>query len=296
MKIKVLIILLFLIPLCKVNAQENLLKNQINTYLVDKQALVGVAVYNFKTKETILINEQEHYPMQSVYKFHLALAVLNQVDKKKFKLNDKVLIKKEDLRPNTWSPMRKKYPEGNISLSLSEIIDYSVAKSDNNACDILFKFLGGTKVVHKFIKSLGIKDISIKATEEEMHQDWETQFTNWTSPVATLELLKKFHKKEILSPKTQKFLWKTMISSYTGTDKIKADLPSNTPVAHKSGRSMKSDEGIIAADNDIAIVQLPNGDYFALVVFVSDSKETYKANAKIIADISLITWKYFLGK
>lgn len=296
MKTKLLLILFLQFSFLQIRAQDNSLKNQIDTYLTNKKALVGVAIYDFDTKKSILINEKEHYPMQSVYKFHLALAVLNQVDKGKLALDKKILIKKEDLRPRTWSPMRKKYPEGNIRLPLSKVIDYSVAKSDNNACDILFRLVGGTKVVHQFIQEQGIKDISIKATEEEMHQDWDTQFTNWTSPKAMLDLLKKFYHKQILSKTSHDFLWKTMVNTSTGKDKIKGKLPKNAVVAHKTGMGPTSKKGIISADNDAGIIKLPNGKYFAIVVFVSKSKESHQTNAEIIADISLMTWNHFLKK
>ncbi len=46
--------------------------------------------------------------MQSVFKFHIALAVLDLVDQGKLSLDQKVFIKKSELLPNTWSPIRKK--------------------------------------------------------------------------------------------------------------------------------------------------------------------------------------------
>ena len=45
--------------------------------------------------------------------------------------------------PNTWSPLREKYGQGNVSVSLAEILSYTVSLSDNNCCDILFRLVGG---------------------------------------------------------------------------------------------------------------------------------------------------------
>jgi beta-lactamase class A len=42
-----------------------------------------------------------------------------------------------------------------MAVSLSEVIEYTVAKSDNNGCDILLKLLGGTQVVQKFMNAKG---------------------------------------------------------------------------------------------------------------------------------------------
>lgn len=294
MKNTLLFLLFFHLTILQCTAQENPLQTEITNYLSDKDALVGVAIYDFESGETILINEKEHYPMQSVYKFHLALSILNQVDEKRFSLEDDVLMTSDDLRPHTWSPIREKYPEGNVTLSLAEVIEYTVGLSDNNGCDKLFELVGGPEVSHQFIQNLGIEEISIQTTEHEMHQDWETQFTNWTTPVGMLALLKKFYHQEILSEESHHFLWETMLGTQTGKNKLKAQLPANTKVAHKTGMSAKNDEGLIAADNDAGIIELPNGNHVAVVVFVSDSKEGYENNAEIIASIGKMTWDYFL--
>ncbi|MCU0436981.1 MAG: class A beta-lactamase, subclass A2 [Raineya sp.] len=271
------------------------IRKKIDSLINTKKAEIGIAIYDLQTKDTITWGNHRKYPMQSVYKFHLALAVLNHVDKGKLSLEQKILVKKSDLLPNTWSPLREKYPQGNIELPLSEIIHYTVAASDNNGCDILFRLLGGTKKVHQYIKSLGIKEIAIKATEEEMHKEWNVQFTNWTTPLATVQLLQIFHQKNILSKKSQEFLWKTMIETSTGLKRMKYLLPKNTIVAHKTGTSGDKD-GITSAINDMGIIQLPNGNYIAVCVFVSNSKESFETNEQIIADITKLIWDYYVNK
>ena len=146
------------------NAQMGVLRNKIEQITKGKNAKVGVAVLDLKGKDTLTINGTGHFPMQSVFKFHLALAVLNQVDKGKFSLNQKIFVKKSELKPNWWSPLRDKYPNGDVNLPLSELLSFTVSQSDNNGCDILFKLLGGPKKVHDYIHSLGIKDVAILTT------------------------------------------------------------------------------------------------------------------------------------
>jgi beta-lactamase class A len=55
---------------------------------------VGVDILNFDNGDTLTFNGNAHFPMQSVYKFHLALAVLNEVDKGKLTLNQNIFVKK----------------------------------------------------------------------------------------------------------------------------------------------------------------------------------------------------------
>jgi Beta-lactamase class A len=285
--------ILFFFSVTSIFAQTDSLRKKIEQIVSSKNADVGIAVYSFDNGDTLSVNGSRHFPMQSVFKFHLALAVLAKVDEGKLALDQKIFIKKSDLEPNTWSPIQKKYPEGNIELSLSEILSYTVSMSDNNGCDILFNLIGGTKEVNDYIHNLGVNDVAVKATEAEMRKDWNVQFTNWSTPVSAVQLLKKFYQREFLSQKSYDFLWKIMAETSTGVKRIKGSLPEGTLVAHKTGSSGKNELGISAAVNDIGIVELPSGKHFAISAFVSNSTEDDSVNEKIIADITKVIWDYF---
>jgi beta-lactamase class A len=277
-------------------AQINSLQQKIEQVIQAKKATVGVAVYSFENGVSFSVNNGHKYPMQSVFKFHIALAVLNQVDKGTLSLHKKIFIKKSDLLLNTWSPLREKYPDGNVEVALSEILKYTVSESDNNGCDILLRLIGGTKVVNDYIHSLGVKNLSIQATEEEMHKAWDIQFNNWTTPAAANDLLELFYQRKCLSSDSYHFLWRTMTETTTGPNRIKGQLPDGTIVAHKTGTSDTNAQGVTSAINDIGIIMLPNGQAIALSVFVSNSKENTNTNEKIIADIAKLVWDYFITK
>jgi beta-lactamase class A len=275
-------------------SQENTLREKIAQIVKSKRATVGVGIINLGNGDTLTLNGKGHFPMQSVFKFHLALAVLNQVDKGKLALNQNIFVSKADMIPNLYSPMREKYPEGNINLPLSEIIKYTVSQSDNSGCDLLFKLIGGTEKANKFIHKIGVKDVAILDPEVRIQNDWSLQYRNFSTPFAAIQLLQKFHKEHILSKSSQDFLYKNMIETITGPNKIKGLLPREAIVAHKTGFSGKNKEGLTGATNDIGIITLPNGKQFAIAVFVSDSMEDEKTNDKMIAEIALAAWDYYL--
>jgi beta-lactamase class A len=276
-------------------AQIDSLAQQVEAIIAPLKAQVGVAILGLERGDQLTIDNDVRYPMQSVYKFHLALAVLHQVDSRKLSLDQKILIRKKDLIPNTWSPIAVKYPNGNIKLTIGELLSYTVSMSDNNGCDILFRLVGGPEKVNKYIHSIGVADVSIKATEQEMHKSWDVQFTNWTTPSAAVQLLEKFHDKKILSESSTEFLEKLMTETSTGPKRIKGNLPVGTIVAHKTGSSGTDEHGITAALNDIGIVTLPDGNHFAIGVFITDSKENEETNEKIIASVARAAWDYFGG-
>ena len=272
------------------------LKKKILQITKDKNATVAVSVLDFGNDKTVHINGNKKLPMLSVFKFHIGLAVLNEVDQGKLNLDQKILIKKSDLLENTWSPIRERFPEGDIEMPLGLLIKYTVAESDNNGCDILLRLIGGTETVQKFINSKGIRNFTIKVNEEQMHQGFEFMYLNTTTANSANQLLKDFRDKKIVSKTSTDFLMTTMLETSTGKNKIVAQLPESVPVAHKTGSSGKNEKGLTAAENDIGIVTLPGGKSYALSIFVSDSMESAETNTKMIADISKIVFDYFSKK
>ncbi len=254
---------------------------------------MGVSVLSFENGFQYSKNGDKKLPMQSVFKFHIAAAVLNEVDRGKLSLDQKVPLNKSNLLENTWSPLRDKYKNGTAEVPLSEIIEYTVAKSDNNGCDILLALLGGTQTLQKFMDSKGVKDFQIRYNEEEMHKDWNAQYQNYTTTVSATDALKKLYDGKLLSKKSTDYLMKVMLSTSTGTNKLVGQLPKDTPVARKTGSSGKNNAGLTGAENEIGIVTLPNGKHYAIAVFVSNSTETDVVNCKMISDISKSVWDYF---
>ena len=272
------------------------LKKKILQITKDKNATVAVSVLDFGNDKTVHINGNKKLPMLSVFKFHIGLAVLNEVDLGKLNLDQKILIKKSDLLENTWSPIRERFPEGDIEMPLGLLIKYTVAESDNNGCDILLRLIGGTETVQKFINSKGVRNFTIKVNEEQMHQGFEFMYLNTTTANSANQLLKDFRDKKIVSKTSTDFLMTTMLETSTGKNKIVAQLPESVPVAHKTGSSGKNEKGLTIAENDIGIVTLPGGKSYALSIFVSDSMESAETNTKMIADISKIVFDYFSKK
>ena len=288
-------LLLCLLPLFA-SGQPAALRQKIELITQAARGDVGVAVLHLERGDTLSVRGNGHYPMQSVYKLPVAMAVLHQVDQGKLSLDQKIRLTRRDLLPDTWSPLREQYPSGDAEVSLAELLRYTVSLSDNNGCDVLFRLLGGTRPVDEYVRSLGVKGMAIAATEEQMHQDWNVQFTNWSEPVAMRSLLKVFHERKHLSKASSDLLWKLMAETPTKPNRIKGLLPKGTTVAHKPGTSSTNSQGITAATNDVGIVALPNGEHFAIVVFVTNATAEQKTLEEVIARISRAVWDDFTAK
>jgi beta-lactamase class A len=257
---------------------------------------VGVAISSLDSHYRLTVNGDERFPMQSVYKFPLAMAILHMVDEGKLLLEQNVHIPAGSLDTTTWSPLVTDFPHRDIDITLSRLIDYTVGKSDNNGCDLLFQLAGGTEVVNKYIHGLGVEGIAIVTTEKQMKEDPDVQYTNWCHPAAMLQLLQIFYDGNALSKESNAFLMKVMTEGVNPTNRIMGMLPEQTVVAHKTGTSNTNKEGLTAATNDVGIVTLPDGRHFAIVVYVSNYKGGVERGTKAIAEISKLAWDHFTSR
>ncbi|MCP2026292.1 beta-lactamase class A [Flavobacterium sp. HSC-32F16] len=288
--------LLFSFASFQIYAQTtNELRQELNKIISGKNASVGVSIKSIEDKDTLSINGNLKAPLMSVFKFHIALTVLNKVDEGKLSLTQDIFIKKKDLHENTWSPMREDFPNGNVNLTLDKLLRYTVSHSDNNGCDILIDLVGGTKEVQKFINKQGIKDFVIKVNEEQM-KSWKKLYVNTTTPLATTELLEKFYKGEVLKEAITKYLYQIMVETSRGLTWMKAGLPENTELAHRTGISGTNDDNLRVAMNDVGIVKLPNGKHFIISVYLKNITEKQEDTEKIIADLTKASWDYFTKK
>lgn len=271
-------------------------RKKIHNIINKSNGKIGVAVMDLDNLDTLTFNNDHCFPMQSVYKFPLALAVLREVDRGNLSINQKIKLTKENLLPDTWSPLREKYPNAGVEITLKEVLEFVVSQSDNNGCDILFNLMGGPKKVNGYVAGIGVNGISILNTEAEMHKDWKLQYDNCSKPSSMTDLLFSFARENILSFPYQEFLLNIMNHNVVSSKRIPGELPANTVVAHKTGSSGTNKKGIAAATNDAGIVTLPDGKQFAIAVFVSDSPDDSDTRDKIIAEISKAVWDSYLTK
>lgn len=284
------------LPLCccllaamPLSARTGALERNIRVVADSVRATVGVAVV-FGDGDTLVVNNAHRYPTMSVCKFHQALALLDSLDRAGLPLTTRIPVLRSDLLSDTWSPLRDARPEGGYELTAAELLDYSVAQSDNNVCDLLFRFLGGPKTVNRYVARLGVGRTAIVADEETMHRRPDNQYLNWTTPLAAVRLLERFRRGELLAAEYGDFLLETMFGTTTGPDKLRGLLPADVAVAHKTGSAFRDAQGVMVADNDIGIVRLPDGRSYSIAVFVMDSREDDRTNAAVIARISRLVY------
>ena len=106
-------------------------------------------------------------------------------------------------------------------------------------------------------------------------------------------LLELFFTEKVLSKTNTDFLYKIMVETSTGSNKMVKLLPKETVVAHKTGFSGSNYKGLTAANNDIGIITLPNGQHIALSIFVSDATSDNIIIEDAIAKIAKLVYDDF---
>ena len=254
---------------------------------------VGASVLLLETGEAAGLNEAERFPMQSVYKLPIAMAILDQVERRAMTLNEKVHLGEKDMVPaGAHSPIRDAHPHGGIEMSLQDLIRAAIVDSDGTASDVLFRVGGGGARLTAYLRGIGVKDMVIAATEAAMAHDNMVQYRNYATPGGAMSLLKALHAGRGVSPDARTMLLRFLIETETGPARLKGLLPAGTIVAHKTGTDGTHD-GLTRATNDIGIVTLPDGRHVALAVFVKDSTADEKTRERTIAQIARAAWDHW---
>lgn len=270
------------------------LGRRIDRILATTDARVGVAV--IAPDGECLVRCDTMLPMLSVFKFPAAVALLDKTARERTSLTTPVRIGPEWLDRNTYSPLRDSLPTTGGTLTLTDLLRYSISQSDNIACDILLELAGGPAGVDAYLRSRGIDGIRIVASERTMHLATENQRLNTARPAAVCALFDRLLRGELLPPEETALLRRLLEECETGREKLRAGLPAGTTLGHKTGSSDRTAEGIRLADNDAGYVLLPDGRSYCIAVFVTDSREDDAANAAVAAEVSRAAYECFIGK
>ena len=270
------------------SSYSSIISDTISEIVASYPGEIGVAAI-IDDSDTVAVNNRNIYPMMSVFKVHQALALCDDFDRRGISLDTLITIRRDELDPHTWSPMMKDYPDSEFSLTVKDLLRYTLRQSDNNASNLMFGRLLGVEETDSFISTvIPRRDFRIAYTEAEMSADHRRAYSNSTSPLGAAELINRLFTDSLVSRDKQDFIMRTLGECETGKDRIAAPLldREGVSIAHKTGSGYTNEEGVLAAHNDVAYICLPNGTRYSLAVFVKDFKGNETQAAKAIAHVS----------
>ena len=294
------------------------LESQIAEIASQAQGRVGVSAVLLETGDAAELNADAQFPMQSVYKLPIAMAVLYASSVGKLSLNKQISVRPADfVRLGVRSPLRNEFPQGGV-FTIRELLAQAISESDGTANDILLEQAGGPAGVMDYLKELGVGEMFVRDSEKDIFKDWDTQYRNSATPRATVELLRALNSGAGIAPDPREELLYLLKTSGPGYRRIKHLLPKGVEIAHKTGTGgtkpvdlpaanvatntlntpdvkpsptpVGSPQIISSSTNDVGIIYLPNGKHILIAVYVSDSTAPAFIREGTIAQIAKAVW------
>lgn len=246
----------------------------------------GVAVTHVETGRSAAFEGATPLPLYSVFKLPLAFAVLKEVEEGRLRLDQKVKVEPEETVPGTEenSALWRKSSER----PLSELLGYSIARSDNTSTDKMLELVGGPEAVTRRMRALGLSHIEVRSTVKDFLQSKDAH-PNTGAPADLARLLVLIQKGEALAKPQSEVLLGIMARTVTGDRRLRAGTPAGTPVGDKTGSGPST-------TNDVGIVTLP-GDrgHLALAVLLNGSKLPAKQQEDLIAEVARAAYDAHVG-
>ena len=269
------------------------LLEKVNEVVCRVPGTVGVALVT--ESDTLLVNNGVRYPMMSVFKLHEALAVADRMERNGQSLDSIMEIRRVELDSKTWSPMLRDFAGESFNISVGDLIRYALISSDNNASNVLFQRIVTPLETDRYIRSIAPDTtFSIRWSEEDMRNDHDLAYENFSSPLAAGLLLRKlFNSEELLNDSDREFIRCALTEVTTGHDRIGAPVRDKEDVlfAHKTGSGYRNSRGELAAHNDIGYFRLPDGRDYTLAVMIRDFMDTDQKASDIMSEISTIVYE-----
>ena len=288
-----IILLLSVLSVACTPAEDRLsrLQNALDQFVADKDADIGVAVI-VDGVDTLSVNGDCRYPMMSVYKFPIAMAVAEKCRVRGLTFSDSVLVDPDIIVADTYSPMLERYPSmlsESVVMTLDTLLVYAMQLSDNNASDILLDWVDSPAAVDEYIKWIGCDSTDIVWSEADMYADNMRSYDNSSTPLGMACLVDAFDSQfdDSLSMRLKDI----MESCSTGSDRLAVPLVgTDAVIGHKTGTGFTLPDGRLMALNDAGYVHLVDGTRYSIVVFVAGSVYSPAETASIIASISQIVY------
>ncbi|MBI1692493.1 MAG: beta-lactamase, partial [Bacteroidetes bacterium] len=256
-------------------AQNNQsLREKIDRLIPEKNYAIGIAIGGPDDRDTLTYGGNASFPIESALPFQVSLAIMDRIDKGMMKSGDKIPM--VGFIDGTSS-------KNNDAPTLKELITSLLQTGDQRITEILIRHLGGTKELSRFLKSSGVRDVMIVTAEKDRRQDSLRIYTH--TPLSAIQLLRKFHDKNLLSEKSQQFLL-SLLNSNPSEKSIASSLPAGS----------KTIEIANCSSQVMGLISLPDGRTCTMAIFIADSIMTDGLKEKMVSSVAKATWDFYAEK
>jgi len=265
----------------------------ITRTLGDEEGAFAVAFKDLSTGETIFVNEHERFHAASTMKTPVMIEVFEQAAEGKLALTDSMVIKNEFKSIVDGSPYSldeqddseyELYRQVGKKRTLQSLVHEMITVSSNLATNLVIEKVDPKKV-NQTIHDLGANDTQVLRGVED-NKAFRQGLNNVTSAYDLMLIFEKLGKGEVVNPDASKAMINILLEQQYN-DIIPAKLPRGVKVAHKTG-------WITGLHHDAALVMLPDGRQYVLVLLSKDLKDE-KSAVEALNEVSRMLYDHVMA-
>lgn len=283
---------------------------------------IGLAARHLATGAELAHRADEGFPMASTIKVPLALAILELVQQGALSLTQ--LVPVDPLEMNPSAPIGEEFLHPGVALSVLNLLEPMITRSDNTATDVLFRLAGGPAAVAAYLARLGVTGITpsrsvrdllivlygldpgpatslrdalralspaelaaAKSRAQSANPAYAADPRDQATPAGMVELLARLALADGIAPASSELLLAIMSRTTTGIRRIAGRLPPGVTVADKTGSAA-------GTTNDVGILTLPGGARVAMAVYVKNSRLPPAEREAMIAEVARTAYDHFV--
>ncbi|OBB44446.1 class A beta-lactamase [Mycolicibacterium fortuitum] len=216
--------------------------------------LIGLYAANLQSGRTIRHRPDEMFAMCSTFKGYAAARVLQMAERGEISLDNRMFVDADALVPN--SPVTE--TRAGAEMTLAELCQAALQRSDNTAANLLLKTIGGPAAVTAFARSVGDERTRLDRWEVELNSAVPGDPRDTSTPAALAVGYRAILAGDALSPPQRGLLEDWMRANQTSS--MRAGLPEGWTTADKTG------SGDYGSTNDAGIAFGPGGQRLLLVM------------------------------
>jgi beta-lactamase class A len=244
---------------------------------------LGVVALDTGSDATLSHRADERFAMCSTFKFLLAAAVLERVDRGEENLRRQVMFAQADLEE--YAPVtRARIANG---MTVSEFCAAMIEWSDNTAANLLLKTIGGPEALTRYMRALGDSETRLDRTEPTLNTAIPGDVRDTTTPRMMVQDMRSLLVGARLSYASRTLLETWLVDCKTGDTRLRAGVPGTWRAGDKTGT------GDNATANDIAIFWPPDRAPILAAVYYTGSPASAEARNAVHVEVGRIITETF---
>jgi len=271
----------------------NKLDHDIRMLLSGQKATYGIAFKDLKSGHYLFINEKEKMHAASTMKVPVMLRLFDMVEQGELNLKTPVMVRNQFKSMVDGSSFSisddsdtELYRDIGKEVPLGRLLHLMIVRSSNLATNLLIELADANEVT-KLMVRLGAKHTPVLRGVEDL-KAYEAGLNNKSTAEDMLTIMFVCGESDRFSFESKSKMLE-ILRAQEFNDLIPAGLPkdSGAVVAHKTG-------SISHIHHDAAIIDLPNGIRYGLVVFSRDFEDEREKVVQTIRDISGLIYEFVI--